>query len=189
MAEQERALTDEERILLQRQQAKRRNKRRDDGEPANLNINSMMDMMVIILVFLIKSVGEEPIPIKESDDLRLPFSNTELTPEDTVTMTITANYVMVLDEGVIPIVDRQIDPSYLQSAESAVIPELQQHLEETMQQRQEWANATGREFEPLVTIISDSDTPYRILTQVMITASNAGINQFKFAVLQRPQGA
>ena len=181
-------MTDEERILAARAKAKRRARKRRGGDEMGLNINSMMDMMTIILVFLIKTVGEEPIPIKESDDLRLPFSTSELAPEDMMTITITKTYVMVLDEGVIPINDGQIDPSYLQSSESAIIPELQQHVEEVLSEREQWARFSGEEFQRMVTIISDSQTPYRVLTQVMITASAAGIQNFKFAIMQRPQG-
>ena len=54
-------------------------KKRDevDGE---LNITSMMDMMTIILVFLLKSFGENAITVKPSDKMRLPFSNAEIQP-------------------------------------------------------------------------------------------------------------
>ena len=185
----EEQLTDEEQILAARLKAKRRAKGgRGEADDASLNINSMMDMMFIILVFLIKSVGEEPIPIKENDDLRLPFSSTELNPEDMMTLTVTKQSVMVLDEAVIPLVDGILDPQYLQSSESAIIPELQQQIEETMSEREEWARFSGQEFQAVVTIIADSQTPYRTLTQVMITSAAAGIQNFKFAVLQRPQG-
>ena len=178
-------LTDEEKILAARIKAKRRGKKRDSGKDADLNINSMMDMMFIILVFLIKSVGEEPIPIKENDDLRLPYSSTELNPEDMMTMTVTKQTIMVLDQGIIPLEDGILDPQHLQSAESAIIPELQQQIEETLEERQQWAEFSGEEFQAVVTIIADSQTPYRTLTQVMITSAAAGIENFKFAVLKR----
>ena len=47
-------------------------KKRDevDGE---LNITSMMDMMTIILVFLLKSFGENAITVKPSDKMRFLF--------------------------------------------------------------------------------------------------------------------
>ena len=41
---------------------------------AQLNITSMMDMMTIILVFLLKSFGENAITVKPSDKMRLPFN-------------------------------------------------------------------------------------------------------------------
>jgi biopolymer transport protein ExbD len=191
MSEQnEQVMSDEEKILLERAKAKRRSRGRRDGETeGGLNINSMMDMMVIIIVFLIKSVGSEPIQINQNDDLRLPNSTSTLAPEDMMVMSITKQWVMVEDESVIPINDGQIDPSALQSATSAVIPELQSRIEEQLNEQEQWARIAGREFEKMVTIISDSQTPYRVLTQVMITAAAAGVTNFKFAVIQRDQGS
>ncbi|MFT5991946.1 MAG: biopolymer transport protein ExbD [Bradymonadia bacterium] len=183
-------LTDEEFILEQRAKAARRKKgKRDPGPEPGLNINSMMDMMVIILCFLLKSVGAEPIQINQNDDLRLPFSTSELPPEDMLVLNVTKRWVMVGDDQVTPINEGTIDASFLQSAESAIIPELQQKIEEELNEQEQWAQHQNREVERVVTIISDSQTPYRILTQVMITSAAAGIQNFKFAILQRPQGS
>lgn len=191
MADVKEIVHDEEHILALRKKQARRNKSKGHrgGEESSLNINSMMDMMVIILCFLLKSVGNEPIQVNQSDDLRLPFSTSELAPEDMLILSITKKWVMVEDEQVIPINEGQIDPSALQSAESAIIPELQQRIEEVIQDQEQWARVAGREFERVVTIVSDQATPYRVLTQVMITATAAGIQNFKFAILQREQGS
>lgn len=191
MTDEKHIIGDEEHILAERKKQARRNKSKGHrgGDEASLNINSMMDMMVIILCFLLKSVGAEPIQVNQSDDLRLPFSTTELAPEDMLILSITKKWVMVEDEQVIPINEGQIDPSALQSAESAIIPELQQRIEEVIQDQEQWARVAGREFERVVTIVCDEYVPYRILTQVMITSTAAGIQNFKFAVLQREQGS
>lgn len=189
MSDQNQTLLDEERILAARKKAARRNKKHRESDEPSLNINSMMDMMVIILVFLLKSYGAEPIQINQSDDLRLPFSTSELAPEDMLVVSITAKWIMVEDQQVIPINEGQIDASALQSADSAVIPELQQRLEEVMQEQQQWADMANRDFEKVMTIVVHAKSPYRVLTQVMITATAAGITNFKFAILQRAQGS
>lgn len=191
MTDQRDILKDEAEILEARKKAAHRNKtrgHRGEGEGVPLNINSMMDMMTIILCFLLKSIGAEPIQINQSDDLRLPFSTSELAPEDMLILSITAKWVMVEDEQVIPINDGEIDPSELQSAESAIIPELQQRIEEVIQDQEQWARIAGREFERVVTIVAHESTPYRVPTQVMITATAGGVQNFKFAILQREQG-
>lgn len=183
-------MSDEDKILEERARSKRRGRGKREAEPETpLNINSMMDMMVIILCFLLKSNGAEPIPINQNDDLRLPYSTTELPPEDMLVITITKSFVLVADESVTPITDGTIDISLMQSAESAIIPALQQRIEEEFTRQQAWAANLGRDYESVVTIISDAQTPYRILTQVMMTASAAGVQNFKFAVIQRQQGS
>ncbi|MCB9519361.1 MAG: biopolymer transporter ExbD [Myxococcales bacterium] len=181
-------MTDEEIILAERARAKSRKKREAEPE-IPLNINSMMDMMTIILCFLLKSVGAEPVQINQNDDLRLPFSTSELAPEDMLILSITKKWVMVGDEQVTPITEGRIDPTELQSAESAIIPALQQRIEEQMREQEEFARRVQRDYERVVTIVADEKTPYRILTQVMITASQAGMQNFKFAIMQREQGS
>lgn len=167
---------------------KGRGRRGSGGEPS-LNINSMMDMMTIILCFLLKSYGAEPIQITENDDLRLPFSNTELAPEDMLVLTVTKRWILVENESVTAINEGRIDPSALQAPDSPIVPELQTRIEQKLNEQEQWANLAGRQFEKVVTIVADSQTPYRVLTQVLLTASAAGVQNFKFAVMQREQGS
>ena len=50
--------------------------RRNAAEPEInfLNITAMLDIMTIILVFLLKSLGESSASVPQSDDLRIPVS-------------------------------------------------------------------------------------------------------------------
>lgn len=175
-------------LKAQPKHGKRRKKPGMEEPAGGLQITSMMDMMTIILTFLLKSVGAEPIPINQNDDLRLPFSTSELSPEDMLVISITRRNVMVEDEVVVNIVDGRIDEQQLQSESSDVIPRLQQEVEERLQQQEEWSRQLGREYERTVTIVSDGRAPYRIITQVMMSAGAGGVESFKFAILQREQG-
>jgi biopolymer transport protein ExbD len=172
----------------------RRKKKADEGA-ASVNINSMMDMMVIILCFLLKSYGSEPINITQSDDLRLTFSSTMLAPEDMLVLTVSRNQILVADESVVEIRDGQIDASNLQGANLAVLPRLEQRIREEMERQsalQAELRARGANVgadRRVITIVCDHRTPYRILSMVMATASSAGVTEFKFGVLQRPQGS
>ena len=40
------------------------------------------------------------------------------------------------------------------------------------------------EYKPVVTIIADQTTPYRLVTEVMYTAGQAELSKFKFAVIK-----
>jgi biopolymer transport protein ExbD len=149
----------------------------------------MMDMMTIILCFLLKSYGSESIQITENDDLRLPLSNSELAPEDMLVLTVTKRWVLLENERVTVINEGRIDPSALQSPESSIIPELQSRIEAKLNEQEQWARHSGRQFERVITIVADSQTPYRILTQVMLTSAQGGVQNFKFAIMQREQGS
>lgn len=180
-------MTDEEKILRGRRKARGR-KGRDDGAETALNINSLMDMMVIILVFLIMSIGSQPLSINQGDDLRLPYSTSEIQPEDMLTVTVTKNAILVGDEQVVPLQNGQIDPNYLQSDESALVPELKSKVEELLAARLRLGQQIGEDFEKVATLICDKDTPFRLIGHVLVSAGQGGIQNFRFAVVQRAQG-
>ncbi len=167
----------------------RRNVQRPPDETMPLNINSLMDLMTIILTFLLMNIENSPVQINQNEDLRLPWSTTELPPEDMMTISITKRWVMVEEASVIPINEGQIGPSAFQSADSAIIPELQQRIEEVLMQQEQWARQLGRDQQKVAIVIADEAAPYRVITQVMMTAAAAGIQNFKFAVIQREQGS
>ena len=48
----------------------KKGRRKKDGSD-NLNINSMMDIMTILLVFLLVSITSDPLNIKQDKNLRL----------------------------------------------------------------------------------------------------------------------
>jgi biopolymer transport protein ExbD len=182
------ALTDEERILRKRRRDRSRSGGGGDEDEANLNINSLMDMMVIILAFLIMSVGSQPLSINQGDDLRLPYSTSEMEPEDMLTITVTKNAILVGDEQVVPLQGGQIDPNYLQSEESALVPELKSKVEELLAARQRLGQQIGEDFEKVATLICDKDTPFRLIGHVLVSAGQGGIQNFRFAIVQRAQG-
>lgn len=188
-----RELSEEERRQLERRRAKAKAKQaerlKEDG--ASLNINSLMDIMTIILVFLLKSYSSEPVVINENDDLKVPHSNTELAPDDMLVITITKSAILVEDRPIgVRLNNGEIDVSQLQSVDTPIITVLQDEVETELEHAERLNARIGRtDVERLATIIADSDTPYRTLTQVMMTASVAGVQNFKFAAVQREQGS
>ena len=184
-------LSDEERKRLARKKATRNARRRDrDDEGMPLNINSMMDMMTIILVFLLKSFSSEPIVITENDDLRVPFSSTELPPEDMLVITITKSAILVEDRPIgIRLTNGEVDVGQLQSVDSPILPILQTEVERVFERGGQFAAVGLRGSEQVATIVADADTPFRTLMQVMMTAQAGGVQNFKFAAIQRSQGS
>ena len=41
-----------------------------------------------------------------------------------------------------------------------------------------------KDYEPVVTIVADQTVPYRLITEVMYTAGQAELSQFKFAIIR-----
>jgi biopolymer transport protein ExbD len=62
-----------------------------------LNITAMLDIMTIILVFLLKTLGESSAAVPQSDDLRLPASIMKQAPaQEGVLVTISKTQILVV---------------------------------------------------------------------------------------------
>src|SRR5688572_1890616 len=84
--------------------------RRNAKEPEInfLNITAMLDIMTIILVFLLKTLGESSAAVPQSDDLRLPTSIVRTQPhQEGVTVTISKSQILVGDEKVLSLPSRE----------------------------------------------------------------------------------
>lgn len=179
-------LSAEEHFLAQRAREakkKKREKRRGE-EGGSLNINSMMDIMVIILVFLLKQYGEDPLKV-QAEDLKVPSSYSQLRPEDTTTITIGQKSILVNDKKAADVKNGQVDKSQKQGGEQALmIRPLFEQLTESVKKKKREKQLLNQKYEPIATIIADQSIPYRLVTEVMYTAGQAELSKFKFAVIK-----
>ena len=178
-AEEQRALE------IRKEKAKGRLKKRPEGV-GGVTLTSLMDALTIMLCFLLKSVGAEPVSVTQSDDMKLPASNTELTPEETVPITVTGRAISVNKAHVVDVVNGQVDKSRKKGGEtSLLISPLYDALSEETTHQKQIAKMSGSTFKGVATIIVHKDTPYRLLTEVMYTAGQAEFSNFKFAVIKK----
>ncbi len=160
-------------------------RRREAHQPHT--ITSLMDALTIILGFLLKSVGSEPMNISQNDDLRLPKSTVSLNPEsDTVAITVTAKSILVGDRHVVDVKEGAVDNSRKKGGENSfLITPLFDGLTEEANHQKQIAKISGADFEGMAAIVSDMNTPYRLLLEVMYTAGQAEFGKFKFAVVKK----
>ena len=176
---------EEEWIKAQRDRARKRNKKSRYKEPeGGVSFNSLMDIMVIILVFLLKSYGDEPVKVI-GKDLKAPTSATELNPEDMTTITVSQRAVLVNDKKVVDIKAGTVDASQKKDgAAGLLIQPLFDQLVKATDRKKQQVGMLGQEYKPIVTIIADQSTPFRLVTEVMYTAGQAELSMFKFAVVK-----
>jgi len=186
------SLEEEEKILQKRyREAKRqgRSSKRSTTSQGSLNINSMMDLMTIILVFLLMTSKQQVVQPEMSDELFMPWSTSALPVDDTMTITITRQAVLVNSDYVVDVRDGDIPEGSRVSASSPIIPELQAKIEDVLHVEERWDVVRQDAGERVATVIADHETTYQVLTYVMMTASAAGVQNFKFAILRRPPDA
>lgn len=92
----------------QKKALKRQLRRRASNMP--LNINSLMDALTIILIFLLKSYGSDPINITQKEgEMLLPKSVSTSNMADAVDITISASTVLVRNNAVVNVKNGRVD--------------------------------------------------------------------------------
>lgn len=138
----------------------KKNLREEEGK---LNMNSMMDMMTIILLFLLKSFSTEGALITPSEHLRLPVSEQGQKPKKELTVSIAKNVIMVNDQVIMDVSEIRKDVM--------LIPPLASRLSDYAAQEQELEIDVGKEFTHEVIISGDEKIPFELLFKVMYTCS------------------
>jgi biopolymer transport protein ExbD len=173
----------------------RRAIRRAAAEPEVnfLNIVAMLDIMTIILVFLLKSLGESTASVPQSDDLRLPNSII-LTqpPQEGVVVTISKTQILVGDDKVLTLPGREslaqtgVDARYKRSGPNDLyIVPLGNSLQSARKTDRIIRQAKG--LDPSTSeaiIIADGTTPYRLLIEVLFTLGQNEFGKYHLMVIQ-----
>ena len=165
--------------------AKTKRKVRNLDEPGALSMNSLMDIMTIILVFLLKSYSTDPVQLKQAPDLKPPFSTSELKPVESTVVTVTLNNILVDDSPVLRLEGGVVAEADLSSG-SFMIEPLYQKLDEAVahQKKVYRFRKDKKEWEGIITIVADRHVPFKLLSQVMYTSGQAQFSKFKFMVVK-----
>jgi hypothetical protein len=166
---------------LQRK-AKRRGR---EEEPSKLLINSLMDAFTIILCFLLKSFGSDPVQIRESDDLKLPRTTSDAPLEDAVVIGISTKSIQVDDVKVADLRNGAVDESMKRDGqEGLMINPLYDALKEKVQHLKMIAARTGTQFKGMTLVVAHNATSFRLITEVLYTAGQAEFEKFKFVAAE-----
>jgi biopolymer transport protein ExbD len=169
--------------------------RRNAAEPEInfLNITAMLDIMTIILVFLLKTLGESSNAIPQSDDLRLPTSVAKSDPhQEGVTLTISKSQILVGDQKIISLPGRESQAQTGVGAQHKrggpndlyIVP-----LGNVLQtaRRTDVALRRAKGLDPSTSeaiIISDRGTPYRLFIEVLFTLGQSEFGKYHLMVIQ-----
>jgi biopolymer transport protein ExbD len=168
----------------------RRKAREAAGQIRELNIVAMMDMMTILLVFLLKSYQTSTVNVNMGQDFVIPQSSTMLQPEENITVQVSMRELMVndrkvldLDNGVIQAKDKDGG-----KAEAFMVGPVYDALKREVDRQKEIAKynksvaVAGR-----INVVADKRITYRTLMDVLYTAGQAELGEYKFMVLKAGQ--
>lgn len=152
-----------------------------------IQITSMVDMFVIILVFLLKSYSTSPVDISPSDDLHLPTSASYEDPVDVVKMAVTKKGIFVENKRIVEIDEKgNLLAGDIDSKDPQFIMALFKELDEQAQKTKDIAKVNETvEFDGRILMQADKELPYALLQKVMYTSMLAGYADMKFAVASK----
>lgn len=152
-----------------------------------IQITSMVDMFVILLVFLLKTFSTSPVTISPKEGLRLPESTSPADPVDVLKMVVSTDGIFVEDKKILTfekdglIGKAEFDPND---------PQFIRRLYEELNDRAKLAKSISKvndsfEFDGKILVQADRTIAYDMLKRVMYTSMMAGYSDVKFAVVSR----
>lgn len=148
-----------------------------DTEQGALNMNSMMDMMTIILLFLLKSYSTTGALATQSESLKLPESVRTIKPKKELNVSIARDVILVNEQLVMLTAD--VPPNEI------IIPQLESKLQEYARMQKDLEIEVGKEFTHEVIIQGDASITYELLFRVMYTCGQSEFNKMRLLTVTR----
>jgi biopolymer transport protein ExbD len=172
----------------------RRAIRRNAHEPEvnYLNITAMLDIMTIILVFLLKTLGESSAAVPQSKDLMLPKSIIQTQPaQEGLRVTISKSQILVGDDKVLDLPNSQslaqsgVEARHKRGANSLYIVPLGNALQAARKIDRQVQEAKGQDpSSSEAIVIADNTTPYRLFVEVLFTLGQNEFGKYHLMVMQ-----
>ena len=146
--------------------------KREKKEDMDLDITSLLDVLVILLVFLLKSYNASDLKLNLIKDLVVPGSDARALGHTTVT-------VQVSREKKIFVNNKEIGFAVTKGENTALLEKLK---ELKAQEEDGRSVASKKKKVKNINLVFDEELPYEVMKNIMHTAATAGYIEFKFIV-------
>lgn len=140
------------------------------GDVEDLDITSLLDILVILLVFLLKSYNTSLLDIKLMDNLALPISQSKKYGNNTVTIQVNKEKKVWVDGDFI---------GFWGSSDSQIISALKKGQVKDLENKEE---IDPKKRGKTVNLVFDENLSFEVVDSIMETANSAGLGSFKFIV-------
>ncbi|MBX7081425.1 MAG: biopolymer transporter ExbD [Nannocystaceae bacterium] len=176
---------EEEQAFLERKKAKRAGKRGFAEEGAVLGMTSLMDAITIIVTYLLKNYGSDPVVIAPTAGQKVPNSTADTPIQDGVPIYVTQRAITFMDRRVVQMDENgEVDPAALQGH---LIGPLYDLLAEEADRAKKMAEGKGEEWEGRIILVGDQNLKFSVLVDVMYTAGRAEFREYAFCVVMKNQ--
>jgi biopolymer transport protein ExbD len=158
------------------------------SKKAELNVTSLMDIFVNVLIYLLMNYSTSPVDITQSKERELPKSITRLDVKHSTTIGITTRSILVNRKKVCDVLKNTVDPSLKKDKQASsymIMPLFNRLKEEVQKQKTIEKYNPNAAFKGEITIVADRNMSFRLLSEIMYTAGQAEYSKFKFAVVKK----
>ena len=189
---------------------RKRRKKRVLGGDIPLMINSMMDIMTILLVFLLVSVTSDPLQVKENETMKLSRSSANFPAVYSTPLQINKKEIVVDQKRALsvackldgrPCTDEDLNKPGAQfyidpvdkehgKRESLLIVTLKNELDKSIKRMKEQNLDLPEEVrkkylanQGVATVLCDKDIPFRMIAEVVYTTAMSELHDIRFAIV------
>lgn len=176
----------------------------------DLQLTSMMDMLIILVVFLLKSYATNSVAFATSSNINLPTSSSDEIPADSLNVIIEPSGIIFdgektvqfkaqpgVEEVKIENATYEIEPHLLGDSGRRILPLYDimvksREKTELLMSKAVWKDKDGKitppKFHGVVVIHADKSVRYELLRKVMYTAGAAQYKIFKLVTVKKDAG-
>jgi biopolymer transport protein ExbD len=152
----------------------KRMSRNKAGVP-KMNLTSLMDVFTILVFFLLVNSGQSEI-LDTPKEVKLPESNVESRPHETVVIFVSPEAIVVQGEPVVAMADVVASQGSIEAISARLAA-----LKSVIIGRSTQTIAASQE----VTVLADKSIPFDIIKRVLSTCTGQGYTNVSLAVMQK----
>jgi biopolymer transport protein ExbD len=160
-----------------------RNKKRKGRRDFDIDITSLLDILVILLIFLIKSYNSSGVTLNIPEGIELPKSQSAQINTAGVIIQVSKDKIWVDSKTILDTAD--LPKNLYDDGGRRVIP-LFDELSKKKEQIKNLNVQTGgkaKKFSGIVNLIVDKSLKYSYVKKIMYTCAAAGFREYKFVVM------
>ncbi len=161
----------------------RKRNRRKKPKVLDLDITSLLDILVILLVFLLKSYNSSGIVFNVPKEISLPRSESTTLNNAGVMVQVSTSAIYV-DDKIILNINNTKGKKVFDKKNSRIIPLYEELVKKKNTFKQvAKSSQNANEFSGIVNLIVDKSIRYKFLKKLLNTCADAGYQKYKFVVL------
>lgn len=156
--------------------------RRKKSPLIDLDITSLLDILVIMLVFLLKSYNSTGIILNVPKDITLPSSNSQDVNTSGVVVQVSPTTIWVDNQVVLD--KEETRGKVYDYGGRRIIPLFNELVnKKNLVKRVQKTSTEAKEFSGVINLIVDKTIKYSEIKKILFTAAEAGYKSYKFVVL------